>query len=128
MYIPVKNTFKYMKIKQKIKMNLNDLTILSFPTLNTWKDTQIYITPEPTGKRKGEKIGIKLANDKRKICLIKEIRHMTLDELPKKLLESSNWLDKHLLEKYSIEEILQMKCKTYEPEDKLEILLLKTVR
>ena len=117
-----------MKIEQKIKMNLNDLTILSFPNMTTWEDTQIYITPEPTGKRKGEKIGIKLANDKRKIWLIKEIRHMTLDELPKKILESSNWLDKHLLEKYSIEEILQMKSKTYEPEDKLEILLLKTIR
>ena len=113
-----------MKIEQKIKMNLNDLTILSFPNMTTWKDTQIYITPESTG----EKIGIKLANDTRKICLIKEIRHMTLDELPKKILESSNWLDKHLLEKHSIEEILRMKSKTYEPEDKLEILLLKTIR
>lgn len=109
-------------------MNLNDLTILTFPTIHEWNDTQIYITPESTGKRKGEKIGIKLANDKRKICEIKEIRHMTLDEIPKQLFESSKWLDKHLLEKYTIEEILQSKCKTYEPEDKLEILLLKTLR
>ena len=116
------------------KTDFLKLATLTLPLIDDrWNNHQnIYISNDFIGKRKGDTILVKHAKNGKytaDTCLIKEIRHLRLDEISPDIWNSNMWVGKNNITKNTaIEELLKIRFNDYNIEDKLEIIILKPIK